>query len=187
MALPQLAAFSETQPKTKSSPWHAVELDTSAVRAVWQRRGGEQFEIFREAVLRLGKNHAKCYPCQKCGLNLAVTGEGPDNIIALCQDCPHNCQGIHLTADDVELLELDWQKLARKLCRAFSLDPKAADLHLRNTCQIGSWSAESVPVFLTIQREDYDFEYVVNALVARYRRQFILLAPTNRHLGANSC
>jgi len=185
MALPNIVPHPTPNPNPNVTPWHALEMSTCAVPALWQRRCGEDFEQFKDALLRPGTKQARSYPCQICGLNMAVSIEAPDNIIALCHECPQNCQGMHLTAEDIEVLELDWQKLAGGLCRAFEFRPTATECSLHNTCQIGTWSSDAVPVFLTIQHERYDFQYVVMSLVAIYHCKFILLAPTSAHLGAN--
>jgi hypothetical protein len=84
----------------------------------------------------------------------------------------------------VQVLELSRPKLARALCHAFGLHPKFTDLHIRNTVQIGAWSAEAVPAVFTIQPDAPSLRSVVCELLARLREKFILLAPTARGLDA---
>lgn len=79
---------------------------------------------------------------------------------------------------------LDLPKFRRALGQAVALAPKTAEFPLAATGQIGSWSANAVPAILTIQSEPREFRLVVAELVARLRRPFILLAPTNQHLTA---
>src|ERR1051326_7765027 len=104
------------------------------------------------------------------------------SLVAVCTCDPWNCPDLELTLADLVILEWNWARFSRALCRAFGLDAKFVELNLWQTCQIGSWSADAVPVMLTIQSERNEFRRVVAELVARLRRPFILLAPTSRHL-----
>ena len=53
-----------------------------------------------------------------------------------------------------------------------------------NTCQIGSWSADAVPVVLTLQTNRHVFRNVLAELALRLKTRFILFAPTADHLDA---
>ena len=53
-----------------------------------------------------------------------------------------------------------------------------------NTCQIGSWSADAVPVLLTLQTDRHVFRNVLAELALRLKTRFILFAPTADHLDA---
>jgi len=166
--------------------WTALELGTGAIPSVWRERAGEQFDTIRSAFLQPRPEPAKSFPCRKCGCAHNVTIYAPDDIIAVCACESWNCDDMILTPADIEVLELNWAKLGRALCKAFGLDARTADLGLADTVQIGSWSCDAVPVILTIQRERYDFQHVVAMLAARLRKKFILLAPTSRNLDATS-
>jgi hypothetical protein len=87
---------------------------------------------------------------------------------------------------DITPLDLNWPKLGRAICRALNLASKAAPLAVPNTLQIGSWSADAVPVFLTIQTERHHLHYVICELIARLRQKFIVLTPTSKHFDAKS-
>jgi hypothetical protein len=189
-----------------SSPWSSLESSRGliSVPACWRERLGDDFENFRAAVLSKSPEPAKYYPCPlACGcMHEIVPNEngrerdpGPilepstfnlqlSTIHAICL-CPEpNCPDILLTPDDAILLELNWAKLARSLCAALNLDSKPTDLGLLNTRQIGSWSADAVPVILTIQTDHAWFRGMLLEMIARLRGRFILLAPTSRHLDA---
>jgi hypothetical protein len=90
-----------------------------------------------------------------------------------------------LKPDDIVPLEVDRAKLGRALCKAFGFNSRASDLGVTNTIQIGSYSADAVPVILSLQIERYTFQRVVAQLVANLNKPFILLAPTADHLDAN--
>ena len=108
--------------------------------------------------------------------------------MAVCVCEPWNCANLILTQADIQVLELDWARLGRALCKAFGLVARPAGLGfgLRNTRQIGSWSIAAVPVLLTIQRDPREFRAIVAELAARLREKFILLAPTSDNLDAAS-
>src|ERR1043166_5697308 len=139
----------------------------TAVAAGWRERLCERFEPFKNAVLPRAPGVAKGMPCARgcaCTHEIVTSkGEGEEVdggelivdsasprldtrsssvIRAVCRCDPPNCPDIPLTADDIVLFELSWNKLARSLCRAFSLDHKPVDLGLLNTRQIGSWSVD---------------------------------------------
>jgi hypothetical protein len=64
-------------------------------------------------------------------------------------------------------------------------DARRAELGLPATAQIGSWSADAVPVVLSVQDGRSQFRFVMAKLAARLRRPFILLTPTSQHLDAH--
>jgi len=138
---------------------------------------------------------AKHVPCaRQPGCALAVTRQPDGSILGKCEHRagllpinhqlsafdPLACPPTSLTTADLTPLAINWPKLSRALCKALGLDRKAADFGLPATHQIGSWSADAVPVILTIQNEPRDFLFVTGQLAARLRQKFILLAPTSR-------
>jgi hypothetical protein len=58
----------------------------------------------------------------------------------------------------------DLKHAARVVSRIFELKPSALDFDLDRTSQIGSWSADTVPVFLTVQFDRHAFHRVVAQL-----------------------
>jgi hypothetical protein len=106
-------------------------------------------------------------------------------LIAACRCDPWRCPDIPLTPADLEVWSLNWPKLGRALCHALGLDTKPAELGLDHTRQIGSWSADAVPVLLTLPTETNQLRSVIAQLAARLRQPFILLVPTNRLVEAN--
>jgi hypothetical protein len=104
----------------------------------------------------------------------------------VCEREPPACERIQLTRADITPLELNWQKLARAICKAFGLDTKIGTLPIPHTIQIGSWSADAVPVILTIQTERHQLHFVISDLIASLHQRFILLAPTSQNLDAHS-
>jgi hypothetical protein len=156
----------------------------NALRSVWQSFGIENFDQFSSLFFQRQAEPGTGYPCAKCGCTHDITIFSPDDIVATCSCESLDCDPIALTPADIEIWELSWTKLARALCRALSLDLKIADLNLYQTWQIGSWSADAVPVILTIQNSEGGLRHIIAQLSARLRRKFILLTPTNSNLDA---
>src|SRR5204862_989200 len=82
------------------------------------------------------------------------------------------------------LWSLSWPRLARALCGALGVSVRLTDMKLFNTHQIGIWSADAVPVILTIQSERHQLSNIISQLSSRLRRPFILWSPTNENLDA---
>jgi hypothetical protein len=192
---------------TRHSPWLSLEQSygLTGVPATWRRHMNGQFDVFKAAFLQKEPKLAKGYPCGICACTHEVIDQTPEayaelgipdyygrnpnhsDYIALCRCDPPTCHHDHvpLTRADVELWSLNWTKLARALCHAFGLNYQFADLKPYNTHQIGSWSADAVPVILTLQSQRGFFYSVITELIARLRQKFILLAPTAKHFDAN--
>lgn len=179
-----------------ANPWKSLEgiSPLVALPMVWRRWLGSDFEPFQRAFLQPTNIIAKSFPCPyDCGcshrLPLDASQQptpGPRPLItANCQCRPPHCPDLRLSLEDVTPWELNWPSLASALRKAFGLNPKIAALGLPGTAQIGSWSADAVPVILTIQIDPKTFRSVLAELAARLKR-FILLAPTSKHMDANS-
>src|SRR6266853_1193927 len=153
------------------------------VPVIWRELLGQQFVTFKSAFLQSRPDlPVKSFPCPNgCGTWHQVFQHGPNDIIAVCRCESSICHDLTLTPADIIPLELNWAKFGAALCRAFGCDPRPAALGLSGTRQIGSWSADAVPVILTIQAARTDFRHALAGLVARLRRPFILFAPTNQH------
>jgi len=192
--------------------WQVLEAirGQNAVSAIWGRHLSEHFEPFKRAFLVSQTEPAKYFPCEDCGCcheiiqqpqmtngqlqitthQLSVTHHGSritdhhSSFRAVCTCDPWNCADVILSVEEVRVWELNWTKLARALCEVFGLNPKFTDLHIHQTAQIGSWSADAVPAILTVQVDSEQLREVICELAARLRQRFILLSPTSRHLDA---
>ena len=192
--------------------WSALEQipGPNAIPAVWISLMGPAFEILKVPFFRKQLEPARACFCEKCycahevmprSVEPLVSSSSPPAkpaepppdsatstrtpLVAVCRCETGSCPDIPLTPADIEIWELSWSSLGRALCRALALDPRSAELPLFNTRQIGSWSADAVPVFLTIQTEPEDLRGAIAELVARLQNPFILLAPTATHLNAD--
>jgi hypothetical protein len=183
---------------TEPSPfWKSLEElpGLSAVPAIWRKRLGPDFDTFGSAFLVPKTNTVASFPCpHECGCWHRVPRLTPTHaplretagsvITVTCQCSPPVCPPLNLTLADITPLQVNRPKLARSICSAFGCERKDADLGLPNTAQIGSWSADSVPVILSIQFTRAAFRSDLAQLAAQLRKPFILLAPTNRYFDA---
>jgi hypothetical protein len=170
-----------------NKPWRSLE-EIHALQAlvpIWRKHAGQLFNLFRALCLDPMEAAAELYPCplaSNCVYRIirqphqAITGQ--------CARDPRVCDAITFTPEDVTPLELNWPKFGQALCKALNLDSKFVKLPLYQTAQIGTWSADAIPVFLTIQNERFHLRRITAELVARYYQKFILLAPSNRLLDA---
>ena len=172
----------------RSSPkgfWHALEAvpGLSAVSAEWRIRFGDEYESAK-TFLRPNGKRAASHPCTVpggCGCAHEVVEHGPDDIVAVCR-CGRGCGTFPLKASYITVYELDRTAFCQAVARAFKLrgEPESAP-GLHHTARIGVYSPYAgfrFPVYLTIQLEPGDFEYVVSGLVSQTDKPFVLLAPT---------
>src|SRR5205823_6863331 len=90
------------------------------------------------------------FPCPRhCGCAHRVVHHADQTIVGVCQCEPRRCDNIELSAAEITPLQLNRAKLGRAICKVLGLQSKTVDFGLRETWQIGSWSADSVPVVLT--------------------------------------
>jgi hypothetical protein len=108
-----------------------------------------------------------------------VPPNGPITAVCACE-AGDGCEDISLTPGDIELWQVNTAALGREIAAAFGCGSRPAELGLPSTWQVGAWSADSVPVILTIQSCRAGLRRVVADLVARLRKRFILLTPTAR-------
>jgi hypothetical protein len=184
-----------------SKPWQSLEEIPGLVALIspWQKHVGDRFRAFRALCLDVSPRTAHLFPCllaRECAHRIIPMPEAlnqlpstlslkPSTIaIGFCERDPRHCDHLELSGEDITPLQLNWQKLGRAICKAFGLETKFADIHVPNTFQIGTWSADSVPVVLTIQWQRRAFRHAVAELGLRLHRPYILLAPTNLHLDA---
>src|SRR6267142_4672979 len=158
-----------------------------ALPAAWRDLTSENFAPFQALCLQTSARLATYIPCPlACGCDhFVIRRHDGAGAIAVCCCNPDTCPDIPLTLADITALEVSWTKLGRALCQALGLDTKIAKLPLPGTRQIGCWSADAVPVILTIQWKSQAFRSVIAELGFRLGRPFILLGPTNAYMDAN--
>jgi hypothetical protein len=158
-----------------------------ALPAVWRHWTSENFGPFQTLCLQVSSRLATHVSCPlNCGCNhFIIHRHDGTGAIAVCRCESEACADFPVTLADITHLEVSWTRLGRALCKALGLENKTAKLSLPATVQIGCWSADAVPVILTIQSDSDVFRHVIAELGLRLARPFILLAPTNLHMTAN--
>jgi Sigma-70, region 4 len=165
--------------------WQALDAipDLSAVPRTWRAWLGDHFEPFKSTFLESKPYTVEFYPCPVHCLCAHCVYPLPDgSFVAKCECEPPECPDIPLTHLEVVPLFFDLKHAARVISRIFDLKPSALDFDLDRTSQIGSWSADAVPVFFTVQFDRYAFQRVVAQLIGRLHQPLIILAPTAGHL-----
>jgi hypothetical protein len=167
--------------------WQALERipGLAAVTQEWRSLLGDEYELV-EAFLRPNGKLATGYPCPEpegCGCVHAVVEHAPDDIVAVCRCTPRRCEAIPLRRQDIVVYELNRSALGASIASALQItqDEKASVDGLPMTSQIGTYSPYAgfrFPVYLTIQMEPDEFERVVDGLLCRNDKPFILLIPT---------
>jgi hypothetical protein len=176
-------------PSPPTTPWPALEAIAGpcAVLAIWREYLGDTFDTFAPAFLQAIPEIVISFPCpRECGCWHLVEPAGDGSFIGRCDCRPPNCHPLTLTQTDVTPFKLNRPKLDRDLCRAFSCDSKPTEFPFPNTSQIGSWSADIVPVLFTIQAEIEHLRALISEAALRFQKPYILLAPTARSLGGQS-
>jgi len=166
--------------------WKTLEdiRGLSAVPATWRAHLAGSFATFGAAFLQPETTTVLSVPCpRECGCwHYVIPQNG--SFIGRCQCEPPNCADLQLTHTDVTALQLNRPKLARAIARAIGCETKTSTIPLPNTQQIGSWSAEAIPVILTIQANEYELRHVIAELGQRFQRPFILFSPTSDNIDA---
>jgi len=167
-----------------NNPWQSLEeLRTlAAVLPVWRDLVGEEdFAAFRALCLSPCQEAAFEFPCPVNGLCFfRINHERNGLITGHCHSDPSYCEDVQFSETDVTPLELNWTRLSRAICQAFGLVVKFRELNTVHTVQIGTWSADAVPVILTIQYKLTYQHLAVAELVATLGQKFILFGPTSR-------
>jgi hypothetical protein len=172
-----------------SNPWRSLEevSDLAALAYTWRKQAGKLFKLFRMLCLDEMQEAADFYPCEmSVGCTYRVIRQPGQIISGICERDPRGCPHITLSEADVTPIEFNWQKFADALCCALNLDSKFLKMPTFQTAQIGTWSSDAVPVFLTLQNKPSQFRFISADLVARTMSKFILLAPSDRLFDAYS-
>jgi len=169
--------------------WQSLESvqGCAAVGAVWRKSLGAQYATFSAAFLQFQTQAVRYYPCpRECGCAHEVIQHRDGGIVGICRCKSWSCEDLCLTPADIACYHLSWARLGHAICKALGLKAKPAEMALPATRQIGAWSADAVPVILTLQSQTADFRRVVTELVVRLGRRFVLLAPTATHFDVAS-
>lgn len=165
--------------------WRSLESmpGLTAVTAEWKLLMGPEYDQVKHFLRPNGKL-AMGYPCLRnppCGCGHTVIHHAPDDIVAVCECEPRQCDPIQLTKSDIALYEFNTASFAEAIVSALQVTSenfKIEGLHM--TWRIGTYKQQTgsdPPVFITMQIEPDDFWRVVDHLLALNDKPFILLKP----------
>jgi hypothetical protein len=172
--------------KTLRRLWSGLEAVSglAAVAVEWQEAWGCEWEVGR-AFLRLTDRSAASYPCPRPGgegCPRKVVIHGQDDIVAVCQAVPRQCDDLILSKADIAIYELHWQKLAAAVGKALGLSAPRRPVPVGpHTVRVGWCSAaggKRAAVYLTIEHEAQAFGTTLARLTSSVGRPFALAAPT---------
>lgn len=180
-----------TTSSTKAAPrlWRTLETvpGLTATTYEWRGRLGADYE-WAKRFLRASGGKATSYPCPKrprCGCAHAVVRHSDDDIVAVCRCAPRRCDNVRLGGMDIVLYEINRRALGNAIAGALGIKAEegpCGGLHM--TWQVGSYPARpgtDIPLLLTVQYDSDDFRNVVQTLLARRDKPFVLMAPTGKH------
>lgn len=175
--------------KRPHSLWQALERvpGLAAVEAEWKALMGLEYDLAKN-LLRPNGNYAFSYPCpSNCGCAHKVITHSPDDIVAVCRCEPKRCETVELKITDIAVYELKWNALGAIVASALQAAPEDVPVDgLPMTRRIGTYSPYAgfrFTVYLTIQIEPDEFRQVIEGLVSKEDKPFILLAPTHELCG----
>ncbi len=170
-------------------PWPSLHRipGLAALVPQWEILAGPQFPALRKLCLQPANWTVPAFACPRdCGCrHYVILRHDRAGAVAACRCEPPACPDFELSMADITPLEVSKPALAAAIRSAFGLSGHYADLRLPETFQVGAWSADLVPVILTIQFDSRTFRSVIAELGSSLRRPYILLAPTAGHMDAN--
>jgi hypothetical protein len=166
--------------------WNVIErAPASAAAVVWKNWFGRDFDAAATAFLRKTERRAGSIPCpDRCGCGHRVVQRGRGFVgVCACEDV--SCDDLTLTAEDIAVWDLNRERLASGVAKAFGCEPKPAAF-AGNVMQVGTFGATSLPIMLLLGGESGEFQAALAGVVARLRDHFVILAPTRRFFDART-
>ena len=172
---------------TSHRTWRALESmpGLAAPSVEWKRLLGAEYDAAK-SLLRPNGELASSVPCPVvpgCGCAHAVIAHSLDDIVAVCRCTPRRCETIKLTRADIVIYEVNRSALGLAIATALEARPEEMSIdNVSLTWLIGAYSPSAdlrFPLYLTVQIDTDDFRHVVDALIARNDKPFILVAPTH--------
>jgi hypothetical protein len=172
------------------SIWSEFEHLPGLVRAVadWKSSLGAEFARIND-YLKPVHGLASSLPCPaqpQCGCDHAVIEHKRDDLVSVCRCEPKTCDTRAIERADAVVCELNLAALGGGIAEAFGVRADVQHIDgLRATRLVGTFSPQvgvNIPLILTMQTSPDDLQVVVERLMARDDRPFVLLSPTDRHL-----
>jgi len=168
--------------------WRALEaMETpAAVLAEWRLLAGADYEAAR-VFLRPTQRVAAEYPCvapDRCGCRHEVVEIDETRYLARCQCGMGDCPAPRLSAQDLIVYELDWERFGGAIALALGfeqVESRGVFASVPKVRCVGKHSATQALVFLAICPSEAQLLANLQCLAALERDPFFLLTPTPGH------
>lgn len=154
----------------------------------WRRLLGEDWPAARALLKPVGRR-ALAVACPSPGGDgcpRRVVAHDDGRITAVCGDRPRSCDPLLLTAEDVDILELDVRRLAALVSAALALEPALAPLPgWAQTWRLGRHevtAGRGFPAFLTIQGDGAAYHAVAQGLCHATAGPFLLITADRQRI-----
>ena len=160
----------------------------SALPATWKQAAGDAYAALKILCLDPAPKIASVIACPRnCGCDhTLIERHDKTAALAICHCQPPTCPDFEVSVEDATALRVNRARLGRAICRALGCPSKPVDLGIKNTTQVGAWSAGAVPIIVTLEGAPAPFRNIVTELAFRIGGPFILLSPTADPLDARS-
>lgn len=156
----------------------------AAVPTVWKEQLGAEYHGASK-FLRPTLHHAEAYPCPSPGGDgcprRVVRHAGAD-IVAVCGDDPKRCESIRLTPQEVTLLEIDLNGLAKEIVSGLGVSWQTfAMTPAPGVYRIGSYTQSfnrHLPVYLLLRQSAEDVRQSAQDFAVGSDASSIVLVPT---------
>ena len=147
---------------------------------MWREAAGDQYPALKILCLDPAPKITMSVPCpNNCGCDHdLIERHDKTSALAICRCQPPACPDFEVSIEEATPLRINRPRLGRAICRALGCPSKPADLGIPHTSQIGSWSADGVPIILTLEGAPFPFRHVITELARRIAGPFILISPT---------
>lgn len=171
------------------SVWSAFEAAPGLARAVidWKGVLGSHFDAVN-TYLRPVHGLATSVPCQtkpECGCDHAVVEHKRDDLVSVCRCDPKRCDTTLLDRADAVVCELNLAAFGGAIAEAVGAKSQDQGIDgFLSTRQVGTYSPQSgvsIPLILTVQSSPDDFRQVVERLLVKIDRPFVLFSPTDKY------
>lgn len=166
--------------------WPALESvpGLRAVQAEWKHRLRSEFDSLQQCLI-VTNDVATSYPAPELGEPRPIVAHGSDEFAAIC---PLGGGSISLRRNDVLVRRFDGTRLARAIGVALE-----ASLAIEAVSGAGAaWrigllplALGAQPIFFAMPADESSLTAMIDAIAARCRHPYLLLAPTRRLVTAN--
>ena len=174
---------------TKILPWHKIGLPESQAETLpeLQEYYGDAWPTFAKYYLPTQRliSTISCPKLGGPGCPRQVIVHSYNDIVAVCGNSPKECESVEIFRRDAIIYELKVEKLLSDFAQLFNVKGTTPENIMPLTWNLGTYAADDLPgmsVYLSLQSDAQELQFVVITLLAQKEKPFILLVPSR-----NSC